>query len=37
MENCNGIITSLHAFRRMWERGISDKAIEQVLEKGEVL
>ncbi len=37
MEVCNGIITSLHAFRRMLERNISDEDVENVIISGEVI
>ncbi len=37
METCNGIITSLHAFKRMLERDISDTDVEDVILFGEVI
>ena len=37
MANCNGILTSLHAFKRMLERSISDTDVEDVIAKGETI
>ncbi len=37
MESCNGIITSLHAFRRMVERSISDTDVIRVITTGETI
>lgn len=37
VETCHGIITSLHAFKRMLERGISDTDVEEVVLNGEVI
>lgn len=37
MASCNGIITSLHALKRMLERSISDTDIEKVIANGEII
>lgn len=37
MITCNGILTSLHAFKRMLERNISDTDVEDVIKHGEVI
>lgn len=37
METCNGVITSLHAFRRMFERGIAPADVALVITTGETI
>ncbi|MDX2000813.1 MAG: DUF4258 domain-containing protein [Chitinophagales bacterium] len=35
--DCNGIITSLHAFKRMLERNITPEQVEEAIAYGEII